>query len=92
MLGTQYPVLDELTGGLMPGELFVVASRPRMGKTTFLANLAEHLAMVKEVPVAFFSLQIPRKELLERMLCCRLNVDYRMLRRRMLHGPPRHGF
>lgn len=80
-LGTPYPMLDELTGGFDAGEMIVVAAGPSMGKTAFLLNLAEHMAIANDVPVAFFSLELPREQLLRRLLCAHLNIDFRAARR-----------
>ncbi|MBM4059680.1 MAG: replicative DNA helicase, partial [Planctomycetes bacterium] len=54
-LGTDFYDLDDLTGGLQPGELVIVAARPSMGKTTFALNLTERVAS-QGAAVAFFSL------------------------------------
>ena len=67
-LGTPYPILDEMIGGFEAGELIVVATRPSMGKTAFLLNLAEHMTIDNDVSVAFFSLDLPREQLLDRLL------------------------
>ena len=63
--------LDELTGGLHPGELIILAARPSMGKTAFSTNIAEHVAVDQGQGVLFVSLEMSRMELAQRMLCAR---------------------
>jgi len=60
--------LDQLLGGLQPGGLYVLAARPKMGKTTKAQNLAEHCALRRQKPVAFFSFEMQPEELGDRML------------------------
>ncbi len=73
--------LDELTSGLQPGELIIVAGRPSMGKTAFGLNIAEHVAIVEKRPVMFFSLEMSRQQVAQRVLCSRARVDAHRLRR-----------
>ena len=60
--------LDGLLGGLAPGGLYVIAARPKMGKTTLAQNIAEHCALVKRKAVAVFSFEMQPEELGDRML------------------------
>jgi len=76
--------LDDMTSGLQPGELIVVAARPSMGKTTFCLNVAEHAAVAERTPVAVFSLEMSKDSLVRNMLCSRARVDALKLRRGML--------
>lgn len=73
--------LDELTCGLQPSELIIVAGRPSMGKTAFGLNLAEHIAITERRPVMFFSLEMSRQQVAQRTLCSRARVDAHRLRR-----------
>lgn len=73
--------LDDLTCGLQPGELIIVAGRPSMGKTALGLNIAEHLAIDKRRPVLFFSLEMSRLQLAQRILCSRARVNSHALRR-----------
>jgi replicative DNA helicase len=73
--------LDELTCGLQPSELIIIAGRPSMGKTAFGLNLAEHMAIVERRPVLFFSLEMSRQQVAQRVLCSRARVDAHRLRR-----------
>ncbi len=76
--------LDDMTSGLQPGELIVVAARPSMGKTTFCLNVAEHAAVAESSPVAIFSLEMSKDSLVQNMLCSRARVDSHKLRRGFL--------
>ncbi len=76
--------LDDKTSGLQPGELIVVAARPSMGKTTFCLNVAEHAAVHEGCPVAFFSLEMSKNNLVQNMLCSGARVDAHKLRRGFL--------
>jgi replicative DNA helicase len=76
--------LDDQTSGLQSGELIVVAARPSMGKTTFCLNVAEHAAVQEGCPVAIFSLEMSRNNLVQNMLCSGARVDAHRLRRGFL--------
>jgi replicative DNA helicase len=76
--------LDDMTSGLQPGELIVVAARPSMGKTTFCLNVAEHAAVAEDKAIAIFSLEMSKDNLVQNMLCSRARVDAHKLRRGFL--------
>lgn len=76
--------LDEMTNGLQPGEMVIIAARPSMGKTAFAVNIAEHMSLVNKIPVAIFSLEMSKQQLAQRMLCSRSGVDSNKVRRNML--------
>jgi replicative DNA helicase len=76
--------LDEMTSGFQPADLIIVAARPSMGKTAFCLNLAQHAAIEDHVPVAFFSLEMSKESLVQRMLTSEARVDSQRLRRGML--------
>jgi replicative DNA helicase len=67
-LGTSIADLDVILGGLRPGGLYVLAARPKMGKTTLAQNISEYCALVAGKPVAFFSFEMQPEELGDRML------------------------
>lgn len=77
---TGYRDLDDLTSGLHPGDLIVVAGRPSMGKTALCLNIAEHVGIEKREPVAIFSLEMAKEQLGVRMLCSQARVDSHKLR------------
>lgn len=72
---TGWPDLDNLTAGLQPGELAIVAARPSMGKTAFALNLAEYAALKSGVSVGIFSLEMPAEQLMMRMLASLGRID-----------------
>src|SRR5687767_2082863 len=76
--------LDEMTSGFQPADLVVVAARPSMGKTAFCLNVAQHAAIEDHVPVAFFSLEMSKESLVQRMLTSEARVDSQRLRRGLL--------
>ena len=76
--------LDELTSGFQPADLVIIASRPSMGKTAFVLNIAQHAAIEKNTPVALFSLEMSKESLVQRMLTSEARVDAQKLRKGML--------
>jgi len=70
-LETGFYDLDEKTSGLQPGEMIVVAGRPSMGKTTLALCLMEHAAVVGKKPVALFSMEMGREQIVQNILCSR---------------------
>jgi replicative DNA helicase len=77
---TGYRKLDELTAGLQPSDLIIVAGRPSMGKTAFCMNIAEHAALKAKAGVAIFSLEMSKEQLAMRMLCSQALVDLKRVR------------
>ena len=84
---TGFIELDEMTYGLQPAELVIVAGRPSMGKTALGLNIAEHLAIVEQRPVLFFSLEMSRQQVAQRVLCSQARVDGHRLRRHRSSSP-----
>jgi replicative DNA helicase len=82
---TGYFELDDITCGLQPGEMIIVAGRPSMGKTTFVLNVAEHLGINEKIPTALFSMEMGKELLAERFLCSVGAVDSQMVRKGMLN-------
>jgi len=83
-LATGYYELDDLTCGLQNGEMIIIAGRPSMGKTSLALNIAEHVGLVEELPVAIFSLEMGRQQLAERFLCSNSRIDSQKVRKGML--------
>jgi replicative DNA helicase len=77
---TGFAKFDEMTAGLQPSDLIVVAGRPSMGKTSFCLNIAQHAAVHEHTPVAIFSLEMSKEQLVQRMLCSEAKVDSHKLR------------
>ena len=78
-LTTGYPRLDTMINGLKGGELFIIAARPSMGKTSFLLNIMEHLALNVKKPILIFSCEMPSVQLVERLLYARSGVSKQAL-------------
>lgn len=79
-LPTGWPELDNLIGGLKPGNLIVIGARPSMGKTAFALDLARHLALGgRDAAVAIFSLEMSRDEIQQRLVCATAQVNNRDL-------------
>ncbi len=74
-LSTGYTQLDNLTSGLQPSELLILAARPSMGKTSLALNIAENVALRSGQPVAVFSLEMSKESLLMRLLASHARID-----------------
>lgn len=72
---TGYRDLDNMTAGLQRSDLIILAARPAMGKTTLVTNLAYNVATVAKQPVLFFSLEMSKEQLVDRMLADASGVD-----------------
>jgi len=72
--------LDRLLSGLHPSDLIICAARPGMGKTSFCLNIAQNVAVRHHIPVAIFSLEMSRDQLVQRMLASQAMVDQHRLR------------
>lgn len=79
-LATGFDDLDRMTSGLQPGDLVIVAGRPSMGKTAFSINIAEHVAIEQQFPVAVFSMEMGSEQLAQRSLCSIGRLDQQRLR------------
>lgn len=74
-LATGYTQLDNLTSGLQPSELIILAARPSVGKTALALNITENAALRQNAPVAIFSLEMSKESLLMRLLASLAHVD-----------------
>lgn len=72
---TGYRDLDNMTAGLQRSDLIILAARPAMGKTTLVTNLAYNVATIEKKPVLFFSLEMSKEQLTDRMLADASGVD-----------------
>ncbi len=77
---TGFYEIDQMTGGLQPANLIIIAGRPSMGKTSLAMNMAAHAAMVEKKSVAFFSLEMSRNDLLMRLIGTAAAVDGNKIR------------
>lgn len=83
---TGYRDLDTMTAGLQRSDLIVLAARPAMGKTTLVTNLAYNVATIEKQPVLFFSLEMSKEQLVDRMLADAAGVDSWNIRTGNLSG------
>lgn len=72
--------IDRRLSGLQPSDLILIAARPSMGKTAFVLNIAQHVAFVKNVTTAIFSLEMSKEQLVNRMFSLESLVDAQVLR------------
>lgn len=73
---TNYPGLDDKVNGLKPGDMFVLAARPSIGKTSFALNLVRNIAFgANPAGVAFFSLEMTELQIAVRLLCTEANIS-----------------
>ncbi|MFI4917995.1 MAG: replicative DNA helicase [Legionellales bacterium] len=79
-LATGLSDLDEMTSGLQPSDLVIVAGRPSMGKTTLVMNMAEHAAIKSGKPVLVFSMEMPADSLAMRMMSSLGRIDQHRIR------------
>ncbi len=89
-ISTGFVKFDEMTGGLHPGELIILAARPAMGKTAMALNIAHHVATGRNPrPVAIFSLEMSKESLLTRLICAAARVDSQKFRAGYLNAEER---
>lgn len=81
---TGFTELDDLMSGMQNGEMIIIAARPSMGKTAIGLNVAENVAARTNKPAAFFSMEMSKQAIAQRLLCSRGRVDSHKLRRGML--------
>ena len=79
-VSTGFSDLDEMTSGLQPADLIIVAGRPSMGKTSFAMNLAENVGIKSGLPIAVFSMEMPGDSLAMRMMSSLGRIDQHKVR------------
>src|SRR6266481_6171724 len=72
---TGFTDLDEITSGLQPSDLVIVAARPSMGKTSLVLNIAQHVGTTTDMTVGLFSLEMSKDQLFLRMLTSEARID-----------------
>jgi len=86
-VSTGLPSLDSITGGLQPGDMFVLAARPSVGKTSLAMSIAENVGIDQSIPVGVASLEMTAVSLVKRMLSSRAQVDgWKLLGGRLTKG------
>jgi replicative DNA helicase len=81
---TGFGELDQMTAGLQPSDLVILAARPSMGKTSLAMSIAQNASITYGFPVIVFSLEMSSTQLAERMLCSEAHIDSTLLRRGQL--------
>jgi len=83
---TGFTALDQLLGGLQSGDLIVIAARPSMGKTSLGLSMLEYVGFEERIPAAFFSMEMSKLQIAQRLLCAKARVDMSRLRQGRLSG------
>ena len=79
-LDTGFTELNRRTGGMHGGELILIAGRPGMGKSSFAVNIAEHVSINDKKTVAIFNLEMPREQIVNRIICSQAYVNSNKIR------------
>jgi len=79
-ISTGFIDLDKKTSGLQESDLIIIASRPGMGKTSYAMQIARNAAMIEKIPVAFFSLEMSKEQIAQRLMCSEARIDLQRLR------------
>jgi replicative DNA helicase len=77
---TGFTDLDEMTSGLQPSDLVIIAARPSMGKTSLVLNMAQYVGTKTDMTVGLFSLEMSKEQLFLRMLTAEARIDAHRLR------------
>ena len=72
---TGYKNLDDTLAGMQDSNLLILAARPGLGKTAFALGIAQHIAVKEKMPIGFFSLEMSREELVDRLLVAQADID-----------------
>jgi replicative DNA helicase len=79
-LSTGFDELNRRTGGFHGGELILIAGRPGMGKSSFAVNIAEHVSIYDKKTVAIFNLEMPKEQIVNRIICSQARVNSSKMR------------
>ncbi len=77
---TGFTGVDNLLAGLQKSDLVILAARPSVGKTSFALDIARMVAVKHKLPIGFFSLEMAKEQLVDRLICAEANVDLWKLR------------
>ncbi len=83
-LSTGFTDLDRVTSGFQNSDLIIIAARPSMGKTTLALNITQQIAVNEKMPTAFFSMEMSKEQLAQRLLCAESQIDAQNMRRGFL--------
>ncbi len=79
-VATGYHDFDDMTSGLQPADLVIIAGRPSMGKTMLATNMGEHVAIKERKPVLIFSMEMPGEAIVMRLLSSLCRIDQLRIR------------
>lgn len=79
-VSTGFERLDQMTSGLQPSDLIIIAARPGVGKTSFCLNIASHAAIKGGLSIGFFSLEMTKEQLMLRLLSIKAKVSFSTIR------------
>lgn len=79
-ISTGFYDLDYKTSGFQPSDFILIGARPSMGKTAFVLNIAQHVALKSDIPTAVFSLEMSKEQLVNRMFSLEAKVDAQAIR------------
>lgn len=85
-LNTGFDELNRRTGGFHGGELILIAGRPGMGKSSFAVNIAEHVSISDKKTVAIFNLEMPKEQIVNRIICSQARVNSNKIRTGDING------
>jgi len=85
---TGFKALDDILSGLQPSDLVILAARPSVGKTALALDIVRNVALKDKKPVAIFSLEMAKEQLVDRMICAEANVDLWKMRTGKLSDRP----
>ncbi len=74
-IATGFPDIDDALAGMQKSNLIILAARPSVGKTTLAMNIAQHVAVKEKKSVGFFSLEMSKEELVDRLLVGQADID-----------------
>jgi replicative DNA helicase len=74
-VATGFADLDDALAGMQPSNLLILAARPGMGKTALSLNIAQYVSVVEKQPVGYFSLEMSKEELVDRLLVAQADID-----------------
>ncbi len=72
---TGFPDLDNILAGLQKSDLIILAARPSVGKTTLALDIGRQVALNHKIPVGFFSLEMSKDQVVDRLICAEANID-----------------
>lgn len=79
-IATGYADFDQRTAGMQAGDLIIIAGRPSMGKSAFATSILENIAVDAKIPVAIFSLEMSKAQVMQRFLCSQAKIDAHKVR------------